>query len=578
MSRRPIKNVPVEKFNEALSFIADLQNEVNRLTAQNTVPAEPVAAERGDGHETLLSTIERQQKEIQSLKEENERLLSVLRLARHERFGVSSEKSPSPYVQVSLFNEVEAEAQIEAETPEEEPTIEKVDGRRKKKKGQRQEDLSRLAQQTIEVRLSEEERHCPVCDTVMDDCGVTERHHLVYIPATVEHLVYRQHAYCCPHCKEQAEKEQVLAAPLPAPLLPKALVSPSLLAHVVAEKYDKAVPLYRIERTFADKRFSLRRQTMARWLIQVQEAYLDPFYQALHRTLLTATHIQADETTVQVLKEPGRDPTQISRMWVYHTTGGAPPITLFNYQATRGTCHAVEFLQGFTGTVQADGYSAYDALPGVMRRAGCHAHARRKFKEAERALPKATPPEMRKDLDAILALYRQLYAVEASVKEEQLEGTEAQAYLLQQRQKRSVPVFDQLFKRMKVLMDQDVLPQSRFGQAIRYALKQEQSLRIYLDDPCVPIDTNEVERAIRPFAVGRNNWMFCDTVAGARASACYYSILETAKANGLDPRAYMEWLLDQLAGKYNPKEIDYERYFPWSSEVPESCRTPRPSR
>lgn len=410
------------------------------------------------------------QKQVTALNSELERLLAMLRLSQHARFGRSSEKKTISPDQLSFFNEAEMESDTESL---EEPTPETVTIRRPKKKGKRDADLSVLPQEIVEHKLAESERLCPTCDTVMDACGVTDHYQLIYVPATLKSVNHRQHAYVCPYCKSHGDKAEVRRAPMPAPLLPKSLVSPSLLAHIVTEKFDKAVPLYRLERTFADKRFHLPRQSMARWLIQVHNEYLNGFRDALHAQLQTATHLHADETEVQVLKEPNREPTKKSWMWVYRTGRGSPPIVLYDYQQTRGGQHAVTFLDRFKGTLQTDGYAGYNALPGAVIRAGCLAHARRRFIETERALPKATLPEQRVDLDMVLASIRQLYAIEEKVAESAakayMEPTAFEQLLQEARQLQSRPVFDRLFRRLKELK-QTVLPHSTFGKAIHYAL------------------------------------------------------------------------------------------------------------
>lgn len=513
------------------------------------------------------------QKQVKELLQSVEQLRAMLRLAQQERFGRSSEKKHINPDQISIFNEAEMEA--DASPSEEEPTLETVVVRRKKTKGKRDADLSVLPQEIIEHKLAEKDRHCPTCDTVMDECGVTDHNEVIYVPATVKVKTHRQYAYACPCCKHNGDKAEVMRAPMPRPLLPKSLVSPSLLAHIASEKYDKAVPLYRIERTFADKRFHLPRQTMARWIIKVHEEYLAGFFDVLHKQFVMATHAHADETEVQVLNEPDRDAKQKSRMWVYRTGRGAPPLILFDYQETRHGEHAVRFLDGFCGTLQVDGYSGYNALPDTVILAGCVAHMRRHFIEAERALPKGSAPEQRADLDEVIGYIGQLYAIEQNVDKtvakKHLDKEDALRWLHAARQTQSRPIFDTLYRRLREL-EGEVLPRSYFGKAITYALNQESMLRVYLDDPLVDIDNNACERSIRPFVTGRKNWMFSDTPAGAKASACYYSIVETAKANGLDAYSYMNWLLSALAQIDNSEVMDYERCFPWSPTVQSHCQ------
>lgn len=549
----------------------DSEKNPSRVTGR---PSQQVVGDLPEDVEGLQAVVHDLRQDNTELRAEIERLRENYRRLQKSHFGPSRDTyiPPANPSQINFFNE--AERLWEQSADVEEPELETVVVHRKKRRGKREQDLSVLPHETIDHTLSESERHCPCCDTVMTACGTTDHHELIYVPATLKVVNHRQHAYACPHCKVHGDKDEVVRAPIPQSLLPKSLASPSLVAHIAAEKYDKAVPLYRLERTFADKRFHLPRQNMARWLIQVDHTYLKGYRQALHATMLHSTHLHADETTVHVLKEPGREATQKSCMWVYRTGRGERPIAIYEYQPTKEGRHAVNFLRGFKGTLQTDGSPIYNVLPAAdVLRAGCLAHTRRKFVEFASALPKTTPPDKRANVDWIIHRIKRLYKIEetAARDSESLDAARALDHLKQQRDKESRPIFDTLFSRLAALKD-EVLPTSAFGRAISYALGQEAYLRVYLGDPLVDIDNNACERAVKPFVLGRKNALFSDTVAGAKASAGYYSILETAKANGLDGYAYLNWLLTELKAQPPGQTIDWNRFFPWSDQVPSHCK------
>ena len=285
--------------------------------------------------------------------------------------------------------------------------------------------------------------------------------------------------------------------------------------------------------------------------------WLAPIYQELHRELLKRDVLHGDETTLQVLKEPGKSAQSKSYMWLYRTGGDAEhPIVLYDYRPDRKAKNAEEFLEGFSGYLHADGYQGYHKLRPDIRVVGCWAHARRKFDEAVKSLPK-------KEQAGCTALEGQafctkLFAIEAEIQDLSLEEKR------KQRQGRAKPVLDALFswaeEKRKVTP-----PKSALGKALHYLKEQRPYLVRYLEDGRLEISNNLAERSIKPFVMGRKNWLFANTPAGARASAVIYSLMETAKETGLDPYKYLLWALREA-----PKLFETDRE--WAKKLtPEHC-------
>jgi len=356
----------------------------------------------------------------------------------------------------------------------------------------------------------------------------------------------------------------VVTAPMPAPALPGSLASPSMLAHVIHQKYVNSLPLYRQEEQFRQWGIDLSRQTMANWLIAASERWLVPLYDLFHAKLLEQDHVHADETTLQVLREPGRSAQAKSYLWLYRTgRGAALDVVLYDYRTGRGSEHPEAFLAGFRGYLQTDGYSGYAKLKGVTQ-LGCWAHARRKFHEAVQA----APPAQRAQTAAAegLALCNALFEVERRLKEATAEERHAA------RLKESRPILD----RMAAWLESQrarVLPKGLLGTAITYCTNQWPKLTVFLQDGRLEIDNNRSERAIKPTVIGRKNFLFSNTPRGAKASAVLYSIVETAKANRLKPEVYLQYLFEQLPQLPNLQDAAaLEKLAPWSPVLPITCR------
>jgi transposase len=328
-------------------------------------------------------------------------------------------------------------------------------------------------------------------------------------------------------------------------------------------KYVDGLPLYRQEQQFSRLGVELSRQTMANWVIQGADRWLAPLYDRLYQHLLKRDILQADETTLQVLREEGRPAKTKSYMWLYRTGREPPPIVLFDYKTTRSGKHPKRFLSGFAGYLQVDGYAAYDTLPGVTL-VGCWAHARRKFDEALKVLPNDSRLGTVTATEG-LRFCNQLFGIERDLSEA---GPEER---YKARLERSRPVLD-AFAAWRVSQTPKVLPQSALGQAIKYCQSQWSKLEAFLLDGRLELDNNRSERSIKPFVIGRKGWLFSNTPRGAKASAVVYSIVETAKENGLIPFEYLRYLFEKLP---NLGDGDLDELLPWSTSLPAACRADR---
>ena len=521
----------------------------------------------------LKSIIGEQEMRIAVLEEQ-------LRLAIHRRYGGSSEKADPD--QPSLFNEAEllsSAAVIDAQSATEDVTVpEHTRG-----KGGRKPLPAHLPRRRVEHDYPDAEKICPCgsgqCRRRIGEM-VSEQVEIEPATITIIENVRFKYGTCAvcdgvfPEADDTAAADPVglaqsipfapaprtiIVAPMPAQPLPKSIAGPSLAAFVAIMKYGDGLPLYRVEKILARYGLDVTRTTLAAWMIRLAELIL-PLIKLLHATQVSYDVMQMDETTVQVLKEDGRAAQAKSRMWVRR--GGSPktPVILFDYEPTRSGAVAWRLLEDFKGILQSDGYSGYTAVgkrDGIVH-VGCLAHARRKFDEALKA-QKATG---RGGLAAEgLALIQKIYRVEKLAREAKL--TPEQRKKL--RDERARPIWDEL-RRWLDAKRGHAPPQTLVGKAIGFLDNQWPLLIRYLDDGRVEVDNNLCENAIRPFVMGRKAWLFSDTPAGAHASARLYSLIETAKASGLEPYAYLKHAFAELPAMTTVAEI--ETLLPWNVAQP----------
>ena len=504
--------------------------------------------------------IEHLENTIKDLQSQVNNLTEMVMLLRKEKFGPSSEKTPKQVDgQLSLFNEVEVEA--DASVPE--PISKEVKGYvRKNPKTKREEIIKDLPVREILCETAKEEQYCDHCNSTLRPIGKeVVREELEYIPAKLQIVRYVRMSYECPRCKH-TEHPFIKKALTPTSLMNHSLASPSSVANVMYQKYVNSVPLYRQEKEWERMGLSLSRATMANWVIRCSQDYLMPVVAHLQKKLLERDIIHCDETPVQVLKEEGKKPQTKSYMWLYRTgDDGKPPVILYDYQPSRNGDHAVVFLKDFKGFVHSDGYSGYNKLTGITR-CGCWAHLRRKFIEA---IPKKTGTDEPLTNAEIGRDYcNQLFEIERDLKH--LSPAERRLKRLELEK----PILEAFWCWLENL---NVLNGSALGKAVTYAKNQKKYMENYLLDGRCSISNNAAENAIRPFTVGRKNWLFADTPKGASASAAVYSIIETAKANGLNVYTYLEYLLLYMPDtdwRNNPKELDM--LMPWAEDVQAECK------
>ena len=489
-----------------------------------------------------------QQAEIARQKEIIEQLQEFIRLGKHKQFGASSEKHTD---QLNLFDEAELAVSAEDNTSTEETEI-TVPAHTRKKSGRKPlpEHLPRVR---IIHDLAEDDKFCDCCGSKeLHTIGEETAEQLDIIPAKAQVLVHVRPKYGCRNCEGS-----IKVAPVPKHPIPKSIASPGLLAHIITSKYQDALPLYRQETTLKRAGIEIPRSTLANWMVRSGEL-VQPIINLLRDKLLEAPLLHCDETPVQVLKEPDKRAQSKSYMWV-QVAGIATgtPIRLFDYEPSRSSEVPLRLLEGFKGYLQTDGYAGYNKIAkksGITSQ-GCWVHARRKFDETIKAQGKQS-----KTGKAQIALNHigRLYRIEREIKDL---STQERWEI---RQQKSQPIIEDLRKWLdKAIINS--LPKSLLGKALFYLNSQWDKLIVYLEDGRLRMDNNLAENAIRPFVIGRRNWLFSNSQAGARSSANLYSLVETARANKLEPYAYLRVLMEELP-KFSSVE-DLEELLPWNIKI-----------
>lgn len=478
--------------------------------------------------------------EYEALKAENvelnqklDYLMGQLRLMKKKAFGVSSEQATEAVIgQLSfLFNEAEAWSPKNERTCE---TTAIAAHTRKKRSSDLNEVLPEgIAVEVVEHHIPESERLCDACGTRMEPIGKEVRRTLVLRPATamIREDVY--YTYACHTCKAEALETPILKTEKNPPEISGSYASPEAIAHIMVQKFVMASPLYRQEQELNRSGIQLSRQTMSNWILRASDAWLMPIYDEMRQRLVKENVLHADETTVQVLKEPGKSAQSKSYMWLYRTGSYAAwPMILYEYRPDRKASNAETFLKDFSGWLHADGYPGYHSLPEHIRVVGCWAHLRRKFDEAVKSLPK-------KEQQNVATLQGQAYCSRLFSIEQELAGLPPEERYTQ-RLERSKPVMDAFFAWVST---NKAAPKSALGKALYYMQEQWPYLIRVLEDGRLELSNNLAERSIKPFVIGRKNFLFANTPHGAQGSAVIYSMIETAKASGLDPYRYLTWVL-----------------------------------
>jgi len=463
-----------------------------------------------------------------------------LRLMKQELFGRNSEKRHEPHPdQMPLFNRSDDLPDADFQKDD---TVD-VPAHTRKKRGRKPlpKDLSRI---DIIHDLSDKEKQC-ACGACLSRIGEEVCEKLDYIPAQLRVERHIRPKYACKNCEGVEDQgPTVKIAPPPAQLIPKSNATPGLLAHIAVSKFADALPLYRQEKVFSRLGIDLSRAVMAKWMVQAALG-CDKLIELLRGEIRSGPLIGIDESPFQVLKESGRSNTTKSYIWVFR--GGAPdrPVTLYQYHPTRSGRAALEFLGDYHGYIQSDDFAGYDHLDQHQDivHLGCWAHARRKFVKVIKIRKKHRSKRVNpKGLaDEALNYIGKLYQIEKEARQRKLDADQ----IRQLRQEKSKPVLD-AFKDWLEAKQPLTPPKGLLGKAISYTLSNWKKLIIYIEDGRLKPDNNLVENAIRPFVVGRKNWLFAGSPDGAKASATFFTLIETAKANGLEPYAYLRHVFKRL--------------------------------
>jgi transposase len=513
------------------------------VDADTAVTADDRAALLVENSE-LRARIEAREQRIRLLEE-------ALRVLKANTYGPSRERLSVAAGQVELFNEIEATLDI-TEAVGMEPEL-KATPLRDEKHAAGKPGRTKLAAHLPRVEIRHEltlaERQCG-CGGVLVEIGAELSEQIDYVPAKVQVLRHVRVKYACPGC-EQCVK----TAALPEHILPKTNASPGLLAQLVTSKYVDSLPLYRQEAMFERHGVRLSRATQAAWMIGLNLP-LQPLLNLMDERVRSSGYVRIDETRVQVLNSD-KAPTALHWMWVRVAGPKHQRMILFDYDPSRGGEVADTLIEGCSGYLQSDGYQAYE---GVSERAGlihvgCMAHARRRFFEALKALPNAQRKQASAAHEAVRRIDA-LYLIERQIKD--LSDEERTRI----RTAEAAPQLASLHE-WASKMQHETMPSGKLGEALGYLITQWPKLVRYVEDPRLAIDTNLAENAIRPFALGRRNWLFADTVKGAKASAALYSIVSTARANGLEPYAYLRRLFAELPKAKSVE--DFEALLPFTS-------------
>jgi len=484
-------------------------------------------------HKTVSAEIEEKNKQIGKIKAENIILREQLLIARAWRFAHRSEKwTIEDQQQAHLFDEAEIAAIID-DKPES-VTI-KTHKRRKKRS---RDKLAPIGDEIVH-ELSPEEQVCEHCAGPLTEFARDKNEELEYIPAQCYRIIHHYPQYVCknPACCRPVDltTPEVKSALRKKSLIPKSFLSAGLAAYLFISKFVDHLPFYRLERIFSRIGVSLSRATMSLWTIVIGRK-LRRVVVGMRNDLRAGVFATADETPMQVFNEKGRDNRLKSYMWLFTGERAGRPILIYQYHPSRGSPIPIKFLRKFTGILLTDGLAVYNKVTSVLKllHAGCWAHVRRGFTDALKAGASKTA-------DEALALIQAMYRIESIIRN----GSLSPDQILHLRQSQTKPIIEKFFQLMKEAQTK-ILPRSETGKAIAYALGQEKKLMIFLEFSHVPIDNNITENYIRPFVLGRKNWLFSGSPRGASASVTIYTITQTAIANGLDPYWYMRYLLERL--------------------------------
>jgi len=549
--------------------IATLRAQLESLARDNEALAADNARLAREAAESAAAVADMSAK-VEDLEGKMARLVEMMKLANMRFFGSRSEKVVPG--QLSLFNDAEADADPSVPEPEIACGGD-LPAKPRRRGGKRRIDTSGLERVVVEHVM--EDASCPHCGEAMSEMKVEVTEVIRLVPAHLVVEEHRRHVYKCrPCCDDNAaggeSKSQIVRAPMPALTpIPGSFATASMLSYVINAKYANSMPYYRLEEDFRSIGAEVSRQDMANWTMNVHGRWLSLIHARMKEKLLECSYLNCDESEVQVLKEPGREAKRKSYMWLFRSGPHETPNCIYEYHPTRSGDVPRAFLgEGWSGYLTTDGYDPYFNLgiEGVTNTA-CLVHVRRKFAEIVKVAggdavcegADSIALEARRRIDRIFDADRKLRKMEPEARRKV-------------REKKLRPLMES-FRTWAEAAVAKAVPKMPLHDALLYALKYWPYVMNVLKDGRLGLDNNIAERAIKPFVIGRKNWLFSDTVRGAEASAAIYSIVVTAKLNGLNQRAYLEWVLSEMPNDprlAEPGRID--RYLPWSDEVPAGCR------
>ena len=507
---------------------------------------------------TLQATVDAANKREEALIQERDNLKDEISLLRKKLFGSSSEKRVIDFPgQLNLFNEAELEQdpsiaeteELAAILPEETP----------KKRKTRATDAERFKGIPVikkYIDIPEEDKTCPVCSTPLVKIGDEfVRRELVFIPAKLKVVEIYSFNYSCPECSKR-DIPVIKKGKDGKPHMLYGMASAGTVAWVMYQKFCNSLPYCRQEKDWKQYGAAITRATMANWVIRNSEAFFRPMYEYFHRKLLERNFLMADETPLQVLHEEGRRAQTKSYMWLFRSgEDGGIPIILYKYSPTRAGDNAVEFLQEFNGYLMCDGYSGYNKVSNAKRTA-CWAHIRRYLTDA---IPKGKQLDYTQPSVQGMMYINQLFHLEDVIKAEHSSFDAIKKARLEKEK----PIVEGF---LSWLDKQNPVRGSRMDKAVTYIQNRRDYLMTYLEDGRCSFSNNLSENAIRPFTVGRKNWLFCDTPHGAQASAIVYTMVEMAKANGVNVYHYLTYLLEKLPDD-SMSDNELDQLAPWNEKV-----------
>lgn len=507
---------------------------------------------------TLQATVDAANKREEALTQERDNLKEEVDLLRKKLFGSSSEKrSMDVPGQLNLFNEAELEQNPTIAEPEAlESLLPEKETKKRKSRATNAERFKGIPVVKKYLDLPDAEKVCPVCNAPLVKIGEEfVRRELSFVPAKLKVIEIYSLNYICPECNNDDVTVIKKGKDGHAHML-HGMAAADTIAWVMYQKFCNSLPYTRQEKDWEQYGVAITRATMANWVIRNTLDYFTPMYDYFHRQLLKREFAMADETPLQVLHESGRRAQTKSYMWLFRSgEDGGFPIILYKYSETRAGNNAVEFLEGFKGYLMCDGYSGYNKVPDAKRTA-CWAHIRRYLTDA---IPKGKQLDYTQPSVQGMMYINQLFHLEDVIKAK-YSSFDA---IKKARLEKEKPIVEGF---LSWLDKQNPVRGSRMDKAVTYIQNRRSYLMTYLEDGHCSFSNNLSENAIRPFTVGRKNWLFCDTPNGAQASAIVYTMVEMAKANGVNVYHYLTYLLEKLPNdRMSDEELD--RLAPWNEEV-----------